>query len=102
MAGNLVGVIDIGYACPVGLVLVCVKGDSEGFLCEGGVDHGFIILDSEGVVSVFPCARRYRVGVWCNNRKEKWNKSGIIKKEKWNKSGIIIDSSFAVGIESVL
>ena len=102
MAGDLVRMIDIGYACLVGLVLMGVKGDSEGFLCEGGVDHGIIILDSEGVGSVFPCAQRHRVGVWCNNRKKKWNKSGIIKKEKWNKSGIIIDSSFAVGIESVL
>ena len=37
--------------------------------------------------------------VWCNNRKKKWNKSGIINKKKWNKSGIIIDSSFATGIE---
>ena len=62
MTGDLIGMIDIGYACLVGLVLVCVKGDSEGFLCEGGVDHGIIILDSEGVGSVFPCAQGYRVG----------------------------------------
>ena len=53
MAGDLVRMIDIGYACLVGLVPVCVKGDSEGFLCEGGVDHGFIILGSEGVVEGF-------------------------------------------------
>ena len=71
------------------------------FSDESGRGICFLVV-SPLIVSSFSCAQGYRVGVWCNNRKEKWNKSGIIKQEKWNKSGIIIDSSFAVGIESVL
>ena len=36
-------------------------------------------------------ADRFSFGAVYNNRKKKWNKSGIINKKKWNKSGIIID-----------